>query len=64
MNAGEPVRSPDGRLEAVIRNYNVAIREVGKEELTYLSQDGSEGNTYTRGSIAWSPDSQAGGLPA
>ncbi|NJD66774.1 MAG: S9 family peptidase, partial [Chloroflexi bacterium] len=57
-NEGDPVRSPDGKLEAVIRNYNVAIREAGKPALTYLSQDGSEGNLYTRASIAWSPDSR------
>jgi dipeptidyl aminopeptidase/acylaminoacyl peptidase len=57
-NEGDPVRSPDGKLEAVVRNYNVAIREVGTQQLTYLSQDGSEGNMYTRASIVWSPDSR------
>jgi dipeptidyl aminopeptidase/acylaminoacyl peptidase len=51
-------RSPDGRLEAFVRNYNIAIRATGSEEDTFLSQDGSEGNAYAASSIAWSPDSR------
>ncbi|MBW3552201.1 MAG: S9 family peptidase [Gemmatimonadetes bacterium] len=54
----EPLRSPDGRLEAFIHSYNVAVREVGAEEFTLLSHDGSEGNRYTGASMAWSPDSR------
>ena len=49
--------SPDGKWEALIENYNVAIRPVGGKELTHLSLDGSEGDPYELGSIAWSPDS-------
>jgi dipeptidyl aminopeptidase/acylaminoacyl peptidase len=54
----EPVESPDGQLEAFIQNYNVAVRRVGEEDLTLLSQDGSEGNAYTYSSLTWSPDSK------
>ena len=50
--------SPDGKLEAFVRNYNLAVREVGKRDLTFLSTDGSEGGYFDPDSIAWSPDSQ------
>lgn len=51
-------RSPDGRLEAFISNYNVALRAVGATKLTMLSTDGSEDNFYDPESIVWSPDSK------
>jgi len=54
----EPVLSPDSTTEAFIQNYNVAVRKVGSEDFTLLSQDGSEGNTYTHASMVWSPDSK------
>jgi dipeptidyl aminopeptidase/acylaminoacyl peptidase len=54
----DPRRSPDGTLEAVIRNYNVWVRPVGSAEATRLSTDGSEGNAYALRSIEWSPDSR------
>ncbi|HEV8146041.1 MAG TPA: DPP IV N-terminal domain-containing protein [Bryobacteraceae bacterium] len=50
--------SPDGKYEAVIRNFNVFLRSKGETEATPLSFDGSEGNYYTMRSIAWSPDSK------
>jgi hypothetical protein len=50
--------SPDGKWEALINNFNVAIRQVGTRALTSLSSDGSEGNAYELPSIAWSPDSK------
>jgi dipeptidyl aminopeptidase/acylaminoacyl peptidase len=53
-----PLRSPDSTLEAVIQNYNVAVRSVGSGVIVPLSFDGSEGNRYTRASMAWSPDSK------
>src|SRR5690606_26733260 len=39
-------------------NYNLAVREVGTNEVTMLSADGSEGNYFDPESIAWSPDSK------
>src|SRR5690606_10356445 len=51
-------RSPDGRYEAFVRNYNIAIRPVGSEDVVMLSHDGSEGNAYAASSISWSPDSR------
>ena len=58
VNAVDPHRSPDGRFEAFVNNYNVALREVGKRDITALSTDGSEGTYYDPDTIAWSPDSQ------
>ena len=46
------------RGEAIIRNYNVAVRNVGEETFTLLSHDGSEGDAYTYRSLVWSPDSK------
>src|SRR5205823_14927903 len=53
-----PRQSPDGKWEAFINNYNVAVRPSGGRTITPLSTDGSEGNYYELSSIAWSPDSQ------
>ena len=53
----KPVASPDKKVEAIIRNYNLAIREVGGKDVLLLSTDGSEGNCYQQSSIKWSPDS-------
>src|SRR6185436_15998604 len=53
-----PRVSPDGKFEALVNNFNVAIRPVGTHTLTRLSTDGSEGNAYELSSIAWSPDSK------
>ena len=58
IQGGEPLLSPDSTMEAFIQNFNVAVREVGAEDYSLLSQDGSEGNTYTRASMVWSPDSK------
>ena len=57
VNAVAPKKSPDGKLEALVNNYNVAIRETGKTATTLLSTDGSEGGYYDPNSIVWSPDS-------
>jgi dipeptidyl aminopeptidase/acylaminoacyl peptidase len=54
----EAKESPDGTMEAFIKNYNVYIRTKDNKEESALSFDGSEGNYYTYGSIAWSPDSK------
>jgi dipeptidyl aminopeptidase/acylaminoacyl peptidase len=55
-------RSFDGKSEAFIENYNIFVRPLqggGRApEATQLSWDGSEGNAYTFGSVAWSPDSK------
>jgi dipeptidyl aminopeptidase/acylaminoacyl peptidase len=56
-NGAEPRKSPDEKLEALVNNYNVAIREPGKREVTLLSTDGSEGAYYDPDSLTWSPDS-------
>jgi len=54
-----PRRSPDGKWEAIVDNYNIAIRAEGSHAAaTHLSFDGSEGNRYELSSVAWSPDSK------
>ncbi|MEO8333921.1 MAG: DPP IV N-terminal domain-containing protein [bacterium] len=53
-----PKTSPDGKWEALVRNYNVYLRPVGSSLGTLLSTEGSEANYYTQRSIAWSPDSK------
>ena len=50
--------SPDGKLEAFVQNYNIAIRPVGGGDVTPLSADGSEGDAYDPQSIVWSRDSK------
>ena len=57
VNGAEPKKSPDGKLEAYVNNYNIAVREPGAQSQTWLTTDGSEGNYYDPDSIAWSPDS-------
>jgi dipeptidyl aminopeptidase/acylaminoacyl peptidase len=57
VNGAEPRQSPDEKLEALVSNFNVAIREAGKREVTRLSTDGSEGGYYDPDSLVWSPDS-------
>ena len=57
VNGGEPKRSPDGKFEAMVRNYNVAVREVGARDVALLSSDGSEGGYYDPESLVWAPDS-------
>ena len=58
INGGEPRLSPDKKQEALINNYNVAVRPVGGRQLTYLTTDGSEGGYYDPESLAWSSDGQ------
>lgn len=52
-----PRISPDGRFEAMIVNYNVAVRPKGGKKPAILSTDGSEGGYYDLASLEWSPDS-------
>jgi len=57
INGAEPKPSPDGKREAMIRNYNVAVRTTGSRDVVMLSTDGSEGGYYDLDSLEWSPDS-------
>jgi dipeptidyl aminopeptidase/acylaminoacyl peptidase len=57
------IPSPDGKSEAFVLNYNVAVRpahlkpeEAGKQT-RMLTTDGSEGNYYALDTLVWSPDS-------
>ena len=57
INGAEPKKSPDGKLEALVSNYNLAVRDPATRQVTQLSTDGSEGGYYDPDSIVWSPDS-------
>ncbi len=55
----EPIKSPDGKWLAFIKNYNVYVRPVSTvNEESALSFDGSEGDYYSSGDVVWSPDSK------
>jgi hypothetical protein len=56
---GAPVASPDGALEALIVNHNVAVRPAGSAAPAKpLSADGTAAMPYDHGSIRWSRDSK------
>ncbi len=53
-----PRRSPDGKWEAFVSNFNLVVRStVAGSKLKPLSNDGSPGDAYDPESIVWSPDS-------
>ncbi|MCJ7820221.1 MAG: DPP IV N-terminal domain-containing protein, partial [Bacteroidales bacterium] len=54
---GRPVTSPDKKLTAFVRDYNVWIRNESYKKETQLSYDGGIGKYYSA-SIIWSPDSK------
>ncbi len=56
-DAERVLKSPDGQLEAIVWNYNVAVRDAAKKQ-TVLTTDGSEGDPYEFASLVWSPDSR------
>jgi dipeptidyl aminopeptidase/acylaminoacyl peptidase len=53
-----PRVSPDGKWEAFVRNYNVAVRPTDGGQVLVLGTDGTEGEPYDQQSIVWSPDSK------
>ncbi len=54
-----PKISPDGKWEALVRNYNIYVRPNGSREGgAMLGVDGTEGDAYDPQSIVWSPDSR------
>jgi hypothetical protein len=61
INGGEPRRSPDGKLEALVQNYNLAIREVGTRDVTPLTMrvgiyGTSAGGQNSLGALLFHPD--------
>jgi dipeptidyl aminopeptidase/acylaminoacyl peptidase len=52
-----PRRSPDGKWEAHVENFNIAVRPVGAAVWKRISSDGSDANFYDPETIVWSPDS-------
>ena len=54
----DPVKSPDGMLEAFVRDYNLFVRAVGATTERQLTFDGVKASRYTIGDDIWSPDSK------
>jgi dienelactone hydrolase len=54
---GEAVRSPDDKWDAIIQNYNLAIRPATGGKPIVLSGNGTEGDAYELDSVRWAPDS-------
>jgi dipeptidyl aminopeptidase/acylaminoacyl peptidase len=54
---GRPLRSPDNKWNAFVKEHNVCVRAEPDGQEVQLSQDGKEGNAYGR--LEWSPDSTA-----
>lgn len=52
-----PIRSPDGKKEASIKNHNIHIKDLLNGLETTLTQDGTATNYYSA-VIEWSPDSK------
>lgn len=53
-----PRKSPDGKLEAFVKDHNVVVRSAGSNgTVTALSQDGTSDDFYDPETIVWSPDS-------
>ncbi|KAL2205753.1 peptidase [Sarocladium strictum] len=53
-----PRKSPDGKLEAFVRDHNIVVRSAGSNgTVTVLSQDGTADDFYDPETIVWSPDS-------
>ncbi len=53
-----PIASPDSAREAMVRNFNVFVRQTGAVTWTALSTDGTEADAYEWRTLAWSPDSK------
>ncbi len=53
-----PRLSPDGKLEALVLDDNLVVREARGGKEVWRSQDGSPAHFYDPESIAWSPDGQ------
>ncbi len=53
-----PRRSPDGSMEAMVRQFNVYTRRIGGADSVWqpLSFDGRESSPYSAMSLRWSPD--------
>ncbi|HSQ56202.1 MAG TPA: DPP IV N-terminal domain-containing protein, partial [Gemmata sp.] len=48
--------SPDGKLEAFVKDNNIWLRDTDSKEEKKLSKDGKSDDTYGR--VVWSPDSK------
>ncbi len=52
----DPQASPDGRLEALVIDDNLVVRDAGGGREHWRSADGSASDFYDPESIAWAPD--------
>jgi dipeptidyl aminopeptidase/acylaminoacyl peptidase len=54
----DPLKSPDGTLEAFVRDYNIFVRAPGSTAERQLTSDGAKDRRYVFGPDAWSPDAK------
>lgn len=54
-NEGQPVRSPDGKMEAYVKNYNIYVRDLESRKERQLTIDGGMGFYYSV-YMRWSED--------
>ena len=54
-NEGGPIKSPDGKMEAYVKNYNIYVRDVETRKERAVTVDGGLGFYYSC-YISWSPD--------
>src|SRR5262249_10148707 len=52
---GRPRQSPDGKWSVLVTNHNVVLRSAADGKEYQLTDDGKEGNSYSR--LEWAPDS-------
>jgi len=52
-----PSKSPDGKWEAITKEYNLYIRDVQSQEIYPLTWDGTKDYYYSE-DVSWSPDSK------
>jgi len=52
-----PIKSPDGKKEARIKNRNICVKDILTGMETMISKDGTS-NDYYSANIEWSPDSK------
>jgi dipeptidyl aminopeptidase/acylaminoacyl peptidase len=57
VEPARPIRSPDGKWTASVRDDNVVLRSEEESKEYPLSQDGKPGSSYGR--LEWAPDSKA-----
>ena len=57
-NASNEINSPDGRLAAFIKDYNLWVRDTNTNQLTQLTTDGAKDYGYATDNAGWTHSDQ------